>query len=379
MKKLFAFALAMVMALSLTACGGSSAPTSSSSDSSAEASGASAVSQAVASSEAADGSAGASGKIAVIRQLQNSDHTVQFFAGCVAEGEALGYSVDTFSADGDDVKMQDLMEQALQKDYKIWIISHANEGYQKDLVSRAVAQGIKVVGFDCGGDHVDGVTYTSQDDKSLAKLSLDALIEKAKAKGATEPINIIEINILGMIVPFDTRHAVIEEYEKAGKLKVVDIISPKLGGDTYSDVNTAISTDLTKYPAGQVNGIWAASSAFLDGAVDAINDAGRNEMLISAVDISDTEIQRLVKVPQYICCACVDPYVIGTVDVRLAVLKTLGVETPETYALSAVAVTSDKLTASDTMKTLNKYFPNFGSTEDFNTKEIKDLRAKFAK
>lgn len=359
MKKLLALAMAMAMVLSLAACRGTST-----SGSSAAASG---------------GSVGDSGKIAVIRQLANSDNTVQFFAGCVAEGEALGYKVDTFSADGDDVKMQDLMEQALQKDYKIWIVSHANAGYQYDIVSRAVAKGIKVAAFDCGGDHVNGVSYTSQDDQSLAKLSLDALIEKAKAKGATEPVKIIEINILGMIVPFDTRHSVIEEYEKEGKLKVVDIISPKVGGDTYSDVNTAISTDLTKYPAGQVNGVWAASSAFLDGAVDAIHDAGRSDMLISAVDISDTEIQRLVKVPEYICCACVDPYVIGTVDVRLAVLKTLGVDTPETYALSAVAVTSDKLTADDSMKTLSKYFPNFGSTDEFNTNEIKDLRAKFAK
>jgi ABC-type sugar transport system, periplasmic component len=304
---------------------------------------------------------------------------VQFFAGCVAEGETLGYKVDTFSADGDDVKMQDLMEQALQKDYKIWIVSHANEGYQYDIVSRAVAKGIKVVGFDCGGKHVDGVTYTSQDDQSLAKLSLDTLIEKAKAKGATEPVKIIEVNVLGMIVPFDTRHKVIQEYEKAGKLKVVDIISPKVGGDTYSDVNTAVSTDLTKYPAGQLNGIWSATAGYLDGAVDAVHDAGRSEMVISAVDISDTEIQRLVKVPEYVCNACVDPYVIGLVDVRLAVLKTLGVKTPETYALSAVAVTKEKLTDKDTMKTLNKYFPSFGSTEDFNTAEIKNLRAKFAK
>ena len=368
MKKLVVFVLTLAMALSMAACGGSGTSTTS-----AAASGAAAV-----SSIASGTSAGAAGKIAVIRQLANSDHTVQFFAGCVAEGEALGYSVDTFMADGDDVKMQDLMEQALQKDYDIWIISHANEGYQYDIISRAVEKGVKVVGFDCGGDHVEGVTYTSQDDKSLAKISLDALIEKAKAAGASEPIKIVEINVLGMIVPFDTRQTILDEYEKEGKIKVLDMISPTTGGDTYSQVNTAISTDLTQYPAGQFDGIWAASSFYLDGAVDALNTAGRSDVLISAIDISDTEIQRLVAVPQYVCCACVDPYVIGVVDVRLAVLKTLGVETPETYALSAVGVTNEKLTKDDTMKTLNKYFDNFGSTEDFNTDKIKAQREKYA-
>ena len=63
----------------------------------------------------------------------------------------------------------------------------------------------------------------------------------------------------------------------------------------------------------------------------------------------------------------------------LAVLKTLGVETPETYALDAVLVTGKDLTAEDTMQTLNKYFADFGSTDAFDTDEIKALREKFAK
>lgn len=174
MKKLVAMVLAMALAFSLAACGGSDGSSAAAGGSSAAAGGSSAVGAA----------AGSSGKIAVIRQLANSDHTTQFFAGCIAEGEALGYTVDTFTADGDDVKMQDLMEQALQKGYDIWIVSHANEGYQYDLVSRAVEKGVKVVGFDCGGEHVEGVTYTSQDDEALASISLDGLIAGAKEKGA---------------------------------------------------------------------------------------------------------------------------------------------------------------------------------------------------
>ncbi len=104
---------------------------------------------------------GGSKKIAVLRNMTSSDHTTQFFAGAVDEGEKLGYTVDTFMSDGDDVKMQNLMDQALNQDYDIWIVSHANEGYQFDYLSKAVEKGIKVVGFDCGGDHVDGVIMVS--------------------------------------------------------------------------------------------------------------------------------------------------------------------------------------------------------------------------
>lgn len=48
---------------------------------------------------------GGSKKIAVLRNMTSSDHTTQFFAGAVDEGEKLGYTVDTFMSDGDDVKM----------------------------------------------------------------------------------------------------------------------------------------------------------------------------------------------------------------------------------------------------------------------------------
>ena len=374
MKKFRIMAAALLaMSMMLTACGGSSEAETEAAATEAEAT--------EAAAEADEGGAepGSSGRIAVIRQLASSDHTTQFFAGCIAEGEALGYTVDTFMADGDDIQMQNLMEQALNQDYDIWIVSHANEGYQYDLVSRAVEQGVKVVGFDCGGEHVPGVTYTSQNDASLSAISLDAMIEAAKEKGATEPVKFIEINTLGAIVPFDTRHAAIEEYIAEGKLERVSLISPSLtGGDSYSEINTAISTALTQYPEGELYGIWTASSSFLDGAIDAVHEAGRDDIVFSAIDISDTEVQRLVEEPQYVCCAAVDPYVIGVVDVRLAVLKTLGVETPETYALDAVAVSGAELTAEDSMATLANYFPDFGSTDEFDTEEIQELRAKFA-
>ncbi|MDO4479157.1 MAG: substrate-binding domain-containing protein [Lachnospiraceae bacterium] len=367
MKKLVALALTAALTLGLTACGSSNSG-SASSDAPAAESSAEAITEATTESR---------GKIAVIRNMQNSDHTAQFFQGCIEEGEALGYTVDTFMSDQDDVKMQDLMNQALSKDYDIWVLSHANEGYQYDIVSKAVEKGIKVVGFDCGGEHVPGVTYTSQDDVSLSKLSLDAMIEQVKTFGEEEPIKFAEINVLGLIVPFDTRHSVIEEYQNEGKLECVQIISPDLAGDTYAQIHTAMTAVLNNNP-GPI-GLWAATSNFLDGAVDAINDAGRDNVTITAVDISNTELTRMTKVPSYYACAAVDPYVIGQVDVRLGVLKTLGVETPETYALDAVNIYGKDITADDSMTTLSEKFENFGWTEDFNTDEIKALREQYAK
>ncbi len=360
-------ALVCVLLFGLTACGGKQTPAETTAAPASDGTTAAAAKDAPA--------AGTHGKIAVLRNMQNSDHTAQFFAGAIAEGEALGYTVDTYMSDQDDVKMQDLMAQALEKDYDIWIVSHANEGYQYDMVSKAVEKGIKVVCFDGGGEHVPGVTYTSQEDTNLASMSLDGMIEKLEQMGATQPIKFAEINILGMIVPFDTRHSVIEEYEKEGKLSS-EIISPNLAGDTYSQIYTAVTNFLNNNP-GNV-GIWAASSGFLDGAVDAVADAGRDDVVFTAIDISNTELARMVATPAYYCCAAVDPYVIGMVDVRLGVLKTLGVETPEVYAFPAVNVYGADITDADSMATLGEKFDDFGWSEAYNTEEIQARRAEVA-
>lgn len=378
MKKTLVFILTVVLALALIACSAQvpSTPGSSGNDVSAPSSSGNDVSAPSSSDVASSAPATGDGpKIAVLRNMQNSDHTAQFFAGCTDEGKALGYTVDTFMSDQDDVKMQNLMEQALGKDYDIWIVSHANEGYQYDIVSRAVEKGISVVCFDCGGEHVPGVTYTSQNDIELAKLSLDGMIEACKAKGATEPIKFAEINILGLIVPFDTRHSVIEDYEKQGKIECVEILSPDLTGDTYTQIYTSMTNVLNKNSG--VMGVWGASSSLLDGAVAAINDAGRqNDLIATAIDISNTELARMVAQPFYYCCAAVDPYVIGVVDVRLAVLKQLGVETPETYVLEPINIYGKQVTDKDTMQTLGNTFPEFGKTDAYNTDEIKALREK---
>lgn len=311
-------------------------------------------------------------KIAVLRNMTSSDHTAQFFKGCTEEGEALGYEVDTFMSDGDDVKMQNLMDQALQQDYDIWIVSHANEGYQYDIISKAVEKGIFVVGFDCGGDMVEGVTYTTQSDADLTKISLDALIEKAQEQGKTQPVKILEVNTLGAIVPFDTRHSIVKEYEEEGKIQVVQLISPSLAGDFYSEVNTGVSAALTNN--NEIDGVWTASTTFLDGIMDAVKAAGMTDIVCTGIDISDTEVARLAAEEQYYCCAAVDPYVIGVADVRLAVLKTLGVETPQTQQFEAVGVYNTDVEEGDTMATLAGKLEGFGSTELYNTQEIQKLR-----
>ena len=66
-------------------------------------------------------------KIKVIRKIGGDDHTAQYLAGAKEEGEALGFQVDTYTANGDTAKFHDAIAQALEEDYDGYIISHGDD------------------------------------------------------------------------------------------------------------------------------------------------------------------------------------------------------------------------------------------------------------
>ncbi|MFB8736168.1 hypothetical protein ACEQPO_28570 [Bacillus sp. SL00103] len=66
---------------------------------------------------------GTGAKIKVIRKIGGDDHTAQFLAGTKAEGEALGFTVDVYTANGDTAKFHDAISQALEENYDGFIIS----------------------------------------------------------------------------------------------------------------------------------------------------------------------------------------------------------------------------------------------------------------
>ena len=118
-------------------------------------------------------------KIMVIRKIGGDDHTAQFLAGVTQEGESMGITVDTYSANGDSAKFHDAINQAAEKDYDGFIISHGDDEATLEDIKKITDKGIPVVTFDSNPEaaKIDGVTLTSQDDESLALLSLKNLIQ----------------------------------------------------------------------------------------------------------------------------------------------------------------------------------------------------------
>ena len=312
-------------------------------------------------------------KVAVVRNLAAGDHTQQFLDGCVSEGKKFGWTVDTFVTDGDDAKAQETVAQVIAKGYDGLIVSHGQLSYSYDMLKPARDKGMAVVTFDTmpfkGGDAngllLDGVTSTAQNDQALAELSLGYMMKEFEAKGGKYPMKVLKTFMGPGIPPLDRRNEIYAKLEDEGKIKTLEVIAPSDSANARGDMTNKTAAILPKYPEGSVDAIWGCYDELAKGVLQALNDAGRTDIPMYTIDVSNDDIQLMVKNPQvWKSTAAVDPKLIGIVDTRLLALKLLGAETPSYFDLNACNIETTQLSAETTMGDLGKIVDGWGDAED---------------
>lgn len=328
-------------------------------------------------------------KVAVVRNLANGDHTQQFLAGCVEEGEKFGFSVDTFVTDGDDVKCQETVAQVVSQNYDAIIVSHGQLSYSYKMLEPAIEKGMKVVTFDtmpmkdgdAEGELLKGVTSTAQDDEALAELSLGYMMQEFEKNGGEYPMNVLKTFMGPGVPPLDRRNVVYTKLEKEGKIKTVNTISPSDSANARGDMTTKTEAILPTIAKGDVDAIWGCYDELAKGVLQALNDAKRTDMPMYTIDISNDDIQLMLENPEvWKSAAAVDPKLIGIVDMRLIALKLAGKETPEYFNLNANNIVTTQLKEGTTMDQLGGIIEGWGNAEDpegaLYTNDVKDLYVK---
>lgn len=322
---------------------------------------------------------GEGAKIKVIRKIGGDDHTAQFLAGAKEEGEALGFQVDIFTANGDSAKFHDAIAQALEQDYDGVIISHGDDAATVDDVKKLTEAGKSVVTFDSIGDlsQVEGVTNTAQNDAALATLALDQLIADTKGNA-----KIVYLWVDGF-PPMVRRNAVYQEVLKNNSgIQEIERFGVATA-NTSVDTQNAVTAMLNKHPKGEIDAIFATWDAFAIGAARAIKEAGRDEVKIYGIDVSNADLQLIQeKGSPWVSTAAVDPKLIGAVNMRILAKKLAGEETPATYDLEASLITQDKIQASAepvNMVNLAEIVPGWGQSDAFEEDWMKTLKEHYKK
>lgn len=318
-------------------------------------------------------------KIMVIRKIGGDDHTAQFLAGVTQEGKSMGITVDTYSANGDSAKFHDAINQAAEKDYDGFIISHGDDEATLEDIQKITDKGIPVVTFDSNPEaaKIDGVTLTSQDDESLALLSLKNLIQDHDGEA-----NIIYLWVDGF-PPMVNRNreydVLLEKYPGINEVERFGIAA----SDTSVQTQNAVAAMLAKHPEGTIDAIYASWDAFAIGAQRAVKEAGRDEIEIYGIDVSNADLQAMQEEDStWVSTAAVDPKLIGAVDTRILLKKIAGESTPKYYDLEAALITQDKLEKSGetiTMETLSEVIPGWGETTAFEEPWMTTLKAENSK
>jgi simple sugar transport system substrate-binding protein len=311
-------------------------------------------------------------KLFVIIEYSADTHSKMYLDGARKEAISLGFQLEIMDARNDREKMGKMLDNAVLQQADAILISHGSPDDLIKSVGRALRRKIPVVAFDCEIPLQD-VVKIDQDDHKMAELGLNQIVQDTHGKA-----KLVQIWV-GGYAPADKRmetfrsfmpnHPGIEEIERFGKVT----------NNTALQTQVMMKSVLQKYPKGSIDVVWANWDEYAKGAARAIQDAGRNEIKLYGVDVSDEDLA-MIQDPgnPWVATVGVAPEAIGSVQVRIAAHILAGEQVPERYSLAPVLITREMLPTDQpaSMTTLHQYVPGFGETTDFLPPWMQELKAK---
>lgn len=363
MKKLIALSLAAVMCLGMLAGCGKKDDNSSSQG----------------SNNAADSPVKGK-KVAYILNGAMTDIFKMSFDAAKKEAEALGMTLDTYNSDNDDLKFQDMVNQNAQKDYDAMFISHGKPDYAYELIAPIVEKGIKVVTFDTvlttpeGKEPLKGITQMFQNDQEMATMTLDYICNEL-FPNHDGPVKVLKLWRGPGVPPFDRRQESYKKFEDEGKITTLEVLGPSNPADAEGSTAQVVASVLPKYPKGTADVVWSCYDAYGRGAWKSLNEAGRTDLPIVSIDISNQDIN-LMRDENKVWKACVAVHfeTVGISGVRLLAKKLAGEETPDEYILAPSLVKAEDLTAEATVMNLGQIVEGYGVNNDNISDWMKPLR-----
>ncbi|MCA1065487.1 sugar ABC transporter substrate-binding protein [Rossellomorea sp. AcN35-11] len=310
-------------------------------------------------------------RIALIMQINLGTFSAQYIAGVKEQVEKFGGKVQVFTSEGDLAKMSSNLDAAINQKFDGILIDHGTKEALQSGVEKAKEQNIPVVVFDADVAS-EGVTVLEQGDREMAEQTLTRLSEELGGEG-----EIVKIWVAGF-APMERRQVAYKEFLE-GNPGIKEVAA--FGAATQ---NTALDTQaqmeaiLKQYPnKGDIDAVWAAWDEFAKGAVRAIEAAGRDEIKVYGIDMSDEDLQIIQKEGSpWVASAAVDPKDIGRVQVRFLYQNLNGEATPEKVKLNPVFIEKDALPAETiTTDQLHEHVEGWGASEQGYTDELKKLEA----
>ncbi|MGC5773302.1 sugar ABC transporter substrate-binding protein [Paenibacillus pabuli] len=305
-------------------------------------------------------------RVALIMEFNTGTFSQQYVQGVKEEIEKFGGELTTFVADNDKAKMVSLLDSAINQKFDAILTDHGDSLLEPG-VKKAVAQNIPVVVFDADIS-VPGATVLSQDDQKMAELTLEQMKKDINGQG-----NIVKVWVAGF-APMERRQVAYGKFLKDNP-DIKEIATFGSAQNPALDTQAKMEAILKQYPKGEITAVWTAWDEFAKGAARAIQQAGRDEIKVYGIDMSDEDLQ-MIQDPKnpWVASAAVDPTDIGRVQVRYAYQKLNGDETEDQVVLNPVYVQREALPDKQiSTSELSEYVEGWGGS----TQGIKDWMVEY--
>ena len=311
-------------------------------------------------------------EIALIMQINLGTFSAQYISGVEEQVEKFGGKATVFTSEGDLAKMASNLDAAINQGVDGILIDHGTKEALNQGVEKALEAGIPVVAFDAGID-VEGVVSLEQGDQQMAEMTLEKLAEDNNGEA-----NIVKIWTAGF-APMERRQIAYEKFlsDNPG-IKEVTAFGAATN-NTALDTQSQMEAVLKQYPnEGEITAVWAAWDEFAKGAVRAIEQAGRTDIKVYGIDMSDEDLQLMQKENSpWLASAAVDPTDIGRIQVRYLYQLLNGEQPEEKVILEPVFVEAESL-PEETVTTdkLSEYVEGWGASEQGYTDELRELEGQ---
>ncbi|PPA69861.1 sugar ABC transporter substrate-binding protein [Jeotgalibacillus proteolyticus] len=297
-------------------------------------------------------------KIAAIMEFSTGTFASQYVSGVESQVKKFGGEVQVYNANNDLAQMANHLQTAINQGVDGILIDHGRAEALNQGVQEALDKGIPVVTFD-NDITLEGVTAISQDDYSLAWGTLKRLAQDINGEG-----NIVYV-WAGGFTPLERRNVIYEAFlEHYPNVKEVARFG-SVSNNTALDSQSQMEAVLKKYPEeGSIDAVFAPYDEFAKGVTRAIEQAGRDDIKVYGIDLSDEDLQIMqAENSPWVATAATDPAEVGSVQVRFLYQKIAGEETPAIYALDPSVVTQDQLPEEAvTMANISEHIPNWGQS-----------------
>lgn len=314
-------------------------------------------------------------RIALVTRITSGSFFNSYNKGVQEQIDAFGGELKIYDSANDLAKMASNIEAAINEKVDAILVNNGTAQALEPAVKKALAAGIPVVAYDSDLS-LPGVSSINQDDYLLAWQSLKKLAGDLNGKG-----NIAVLWVAGYL-PMERRQVIIDAFKKRyPNIKEVARFG-SVTSNTSLDTQAQVEALLKKYPnPGDLQAIYSNWNEFTRGALQALKQAGRTDIKVYGIDLTDEELP-LFQDPNspWQAASATNPGDVGKVQARLAYQKIAGEQVPEDVSIEPHLIDRTVLPKENISFTdLDKYVPGWGKSDEARSPWMAELEKGSAK